>query len=320
MRRPLPRATPAVALLSALAAGLIGGCSAGDTPDDPKSPGPGPATAGADALGFTPRRLDLPVYDYQLSPAEHAEVATAKNLLVTSCMKRYGFSWSAPAPTVPRQDRRYGVIDRQAALRHGYHLLPTDSSALGASGAAPASQEEADALSGGQLLDSDTGRSQLAAGYREPVKRVRGKAVPPGGCAQEAERELLGRDDLKSAAGVVSRINTGSFSESMTTGAVKKVFAAWSSCMDGAGYDFADPLKSIGSADLSTPTASAAEKKLAAADVTCKESVDLVAVWSRAETAVQKRMIREEAAATTAQRADNAVRLRNAAAVIEKSG
>ncbi|MFD3380566.1 MULTISPECIES: hypothetical protein [unclassified Streptomyces] len=326
MRRPLPRATYSVVLISALAAGLLSGCSNSSnsgTPGDSEPSGSAEARAqapaSAESLGFTPRRLDLPVYDYQLSPSQYAKVAEAKQVLVTACMKRYGFSWSTPAPTIPRQDRRYGVIDLRAAQRYGYHLLPTDSSAA-APGAPTPSKEEMAALTAGQLLDGDTGASRLAAGYDAPVKRVRGKAVPPGGCAQEAERKLLGRDDLRSEAGVVSRINTESFSSSMRTPAVKAVFAKWSSCMKKAGYDFTDPLKSIGSADLNVPAAPRAETELATADVKCKESVDLVAVWSRAETSIQRTMIKKKASATAAQRADNATRLRNAAEVVEKSG
>ncbi|WP_326729997.1 hypothetical protein [Streptomyces phaeochromogenes] len=328
MRRPLPRATYSVVLMSALAAGLISGCSTSGTPSDPEPSGSGKAQAraqasapaSAESLGFTPRRLDLPVYDYQLSPAQYAKVAEAKQALVTACMKRYGFSWSAPTPAIPRQDRRYGVIDLRAAQRYGYHLLPTDTSVAAESGAATPSKEEMAALTAGQLLDGDTGESRLAAGYDSPVKRVRGKAVPPGGCAQEAERKLLGRDDLRSEAGVVSRINTESFSSSMSTPAVKAVFAKWSSCMKKAGYDFPDPLKSIGSADLNVPAAPKAETELATADVKCKESVDLVAVWSRAETSIQRGMIKKKASATAAQRADNATRLRNAAEIVKKSG
>ncbi|QQM42928.1 hypothetical protein [Streptomyces liliifuscus] len=324
MRRPLPRATYSVVLMSALAAGLISGCSTSGTPSDSEPSGSAEAQvrapASAESLGFTPRRLDLPVYDYQLSPAQYAKVAEAKQILVAACMKRYGFSWSAPAPTVPRQDRRYGVIDLRAAQRYGYHLLPTDSSATAAPGTAARSKEESAALTAGQLLDGDTGESRLAAGYDAPVKQVRGKAVPPGGCAQEAERKLLGRDDLRSEAGVVSRINTESFGSSMSTPAVKAVFAKWSSCMRKAGYDFADPLKSIGSADLNVPAAPEAETELATADVKCKESVDLVAVWSRAETSIQRTMIKKKASATAAQRADNTTRLRNAAEVVKKSG
>ncbi|MGI3201998.1 hypothetical protein ACRJ4W_33575 [Streptomyces sp. GLT-R25] len=326
MRRPLPRATYSVVLMSALAAGLLSGCSTSGTPSDSEPSGSAKAEAEAQApasvesLGFTPRRLDLPVYDYQLSPSQYAKVAEAKQVLVTACMKRYGFSWSAPTPTIPRQDRRYGVIDLRAAQRYGYHLLPTDSSVAAESGAATPSKEEMAALTAGQLLDGDTGESRLAAGYDSPVKRVRGKAVPPGGCAQEAERKLLGRDDLRSEAGVVSRINTESFSSSMSTPAVKAVFAKWSSCMKKAGHDFADPLKSIGSADLNVPAAPKAETALATADVKCKESVDLVAVWSRAEASIQRGMIKKEASATAAQRADNATRLRNAEAVVKKSG
>jgi hypothetical protein len=145
MRRPLPRATYSVVLMSALAAGLISGCSTSGTPSDAEPSGSGKAQAqasaqasapaSAESLGFTPRRLDLPVYDYQLSPAQYAKVAEAKQVLVTACMKRYGFSWSAPTPTIPRQDRRYGVIDLRAAQRYGYHLLPTDSSVAAESGA-----------------------------------------------------------------------------------------------------------------------------------------------------------------------------------------
>ncbi|MGW3425264.1 hypothetical protein [Streptomyces phaeochromogenes] len=324
MRRPLPRATYSVVLMSALAAGLLSGCSTGGTPSDPEPSGSAraeaKAPASAESLGFTPRRLDLPVYDYQLSPSQYAKVAEAKQVLVTACMKRYGFSWSAPAPTIPRQDRRYGVIDLRAAQRYGYHLLPTDSSVAAEPGAENPSKEEMAALTAGQLLDGDTGASRLAAGYDSPVKRVRGKAVPPGGCAQEAERKLLGRDDLRSEAGVVSRINTESFSSSMNTPAVKAVFAKWSSCMKKAGYDFPDPLKSIGSADLNVPAAPKAETALATADVKCKESVDLVAVWSRAETTIQRGMIKKKASATAAQQADNATRLRNATAIVKKPG
>ena len=322
MRRPLPRATYSVVLMSALAAGLLSGCSTSGTPSDsePSGSARAEARASAESLGFTPRRLDLPVYDYQLSPSQYAKVAEAKQLLVTACMKRYGFSWSAPAPTIPRQDRRYGVIDLRAAQRYGYHLLPTDSSVAAEPGAENPSKEEMAALTAGQLLDGDTGASRLAAGYDSPVKRVRGKAVPPGGCAQEAERKLLGRDDLRSEAGVVSRINTESFSSSMNTPAVRAVFAKWSSCMKKAGYDFPDPLKSIGSADLNVPAAPKAETALATADVKCKESADLVAVWSRAETTIQRGMIKKKASATTAQRADNATRLRNATAIVKKPG
>jgi len=324
MRRPLPRATYSVVLMSALAAGLLSGCSTGGTSSDSEPSGSAraeaKAPASAESLGFTPRRLDLPVYDYQLSPSQYAKVAEAKQVLVTACMKRYGFSWSAPAPTIPRQDRRYGVIDLRAAQRYGYHLLPTDSSVAAEPGAENPSKEEMAALTAGQLLDGDTGASRLAAGYDSPVKRVRGKAVPPGGCAQEAERKLLGRDDLRSEAGVVSRINTESFSSSMNTPAVRAVFAKWSSCMKKAGYDFPDPLKSIGSADLNVPAAPKAETALATADVKCKESVDLVAVWSRAETTIQRGMIKKKASATTAQRADNATRLRNATAIVKKPG
>ncbi|KAF3465788.1 hypothetical protein [Streptomyces sp. Tu 3180] len=59
----------------------------------------------------------------------------------------------------------------------------------------------------------------------------------------------------------------------------------------------------------------AAEIELATADVTCKRSSGLVEVWNRTESAIQRRMIGEHAAAAAKQRADDAARVRNAAAV-----
>ncbi|MFF5160634.1 hypothetical protein ACFY3N_31155 [Streptomyces sp. NPDC000348] len=313
MRRPRPCATLPAALAPILVTGLLAGCSAGGGREEPAAAKASPSRTAS--LGFTPRRLDLPIHAYQLSPADQAGVTEAKNLLIAACMKRYGFSWSAPAtPTAPRQDRRYGVIDLPAAQRYGYHLLPTDDTAPSRLDEPP-SKAETEALTGGQLLDADTGRSRPIAGYTGPVREVDGKPLPPGGCAQEAERELLGREDLSSKAGVVSRINTDSFTESLKTPAVKDALGEWSACMRKAGYDYADPLESIATARLDSPEVPAAEIELATADVTCKDSVGLVDVWNRAESAIQRRMIEEHASATARQRADNAARVRNAAAV-----
>jgi hypothetical protein len=320
MRRPRLRATLLAALVSALAAGLVGGCSSNGGTDGRPAPPNASSTRPAAVLGFTPRRLELPVYDYQLSPAEYAEVARAKNILIAACMTRYGFSWSAPTPTVPLQDRRYGVIDLPAAQRYGYHLLPTDDPASAPVAQARISKKETDVLTGGQLLDDGTGKPRLMAGYTAPVRRVDGKEVPSGGCAQEAERKLLGRADLTSRAGVVSRINTGSFAESLKDPVVKKAMARWSACMKEAGYDYADPLKSIASARLDSASVPPSEIQLATADVKCKRSMGLIGTWSREESAIQRRMIKENAKATAEQRGDNATRLRNAAAVIRKSG
>ncbi|MEV0176573.1 hypothetical protein AB0I00_36380 [Streptomyces sp. NPDC050803] len=317
MRHRRAHTTLLAALVSALTTGLLGGCSATDAHEEPAAPSaknsrPAPSD-------FALRHVELPVSDYRLSATEYAEVSRAKNILVTECMERLGFSWSAPTPTVPRQDRRYGVIDLPAAQRYGYHLLPEDNTAPERADHEP-SKDETDALTGGQLLDGDTGRSRLLPGYTAPVRKVGGKSVPPGGCSQEAERKLLGRTDLTSEAGVVSRINTDSFTESQQKPAVKKTLAEWSACMRKAGFDYPDPLRSIATARLDSPTVPAAEIELATADVRCKESVDLVDVWSRAEATVQQRMIKQHAAATAKERADKATRLRNAAEVIRASG
>ncbi|WP_395577107.1 hypothetical protein [Streptomyces sp. BK79] len=318
MRRQRPRATLPAVLVPALTVSLLAGCSADGGRAEPTAPSASPAPTAS--LGFTPRRLELPVHAYQLSPADQVKVTRARNTAIAACMKRYGLSWSAPkTPAAPRQDRRYGVIDLPAAQRYGYHLLPTDDTAPTEQGEPP-SKAETDVLTGGRLLDADTGRSHLLAGYTEPVREVDGKPVPSGGCAQEAERKLLGRDDLTSTAGVVSRINTESFTESMKDTAVKDALAAWSTCMRKAGYDYADPLESIATARLDSDEVPTDEIDLATADVTCKRAVDLVDIWSRAESAVQRRMIRQHASATAKQRADNETRVRNAVALTGPAG
>lgn len=242
------------------------------------APSPDPTTAPS---------LFLPIAKYSLSPSDELLLGRATNAVIETCMARFGLTWKAtPYVTPPSgsiQDRRYGVTSGADAAVNGYHLPAA---------APPAhpkeSPDERLALIGPEAIGRPAGSAV----------ELSGRKVPLGGCQGEAQRAVDGAPGALPAAEVASRISGESYRASLADPAVQKVFAAWSACMRTRGFSYRDPISAIGS--FSDKAATAAEKKVATADVLCKQRTNLVPVWFASDARVQRTMIAPQAAVLAA--------------------
>ncbi|MGW1178990.1 hypothetical protein ACWD4P_35315 [Kitasatospora sp. NPDC002543] len=250
---------------------LIASCSTSGGGPAPRASGtgvpPGPAAAGvttepAPGAVDGPAAISLPLDPYFLPPAEEARLHAALDRLVADCLRSSGLQPPAPAvaqpPVLGRYERRYGLTSAAGARTTGYHLPARPN---------PAQPPLAPAL----------------------VKALTG----PQGCQENAARRITGTTGYPGDAYPVRSANQESFDRSVKAPEVVAVVAAWSGCMKQAGYDYATPLK-IGTWPSEQPTGE--ERKTALADVACKQQTDLVRIWNEAEAAVQRDLIRQNAA------------------------
>ncbi|MFG2990199.1 hypothetical protein ACGFZK_13075 [Streptomyces sp. NPDC048257] len=268
------------------------------------------SAAGADATAIagSAKVRTLPIEQYLPTPAEYAKLSQAGGALQQKCMQGLGFaSFQAPeqAPADPREtftDLRYGTVDAAQAARSGYKpefagsartaKAGGASAAAAADGPAPSAavqpvlgDAEWLAMTGTTKEVGDTAKAKQAA-----PSQVQGKDIPPGGCVAESTRTLTGGGE-QLYADLAQDINGQSYKESLKDPRVTKVFAAWSACMKGKGYDYKNPMQANDDPKFSVPTVSAQEIAVATADVACKNKTKLVDVWHAAEAQIQQKMI-----------------------------
>jgi hypothetical protein len=220
--------------------------------------------------------LVLPFDAYKPTPEQRAVLGNAHNLLVVRCMRRRGHPVTPPADNAaeiaaidPGNSRRYGVVDPEAASRHGYHLARPPSRDTSAAWAAKLPQGTRHRLYGTAAdrgcLDRAT--SELDSGTRK------------------ADWPWLGLQDsltLEQAA-----------KHPTVAGAIGR----WQSCMSQAGHSYPAPEAAIADSrwNLDKPEVSEEEKATAGADTTCKWSSGLVAAWFAADAELQRAVIRDNA-------------------------
>ncbi|MFC1410148.1 hypothetical protein ACEZCY_12855 [Streptacidiphilus sp. N1-12] len=303
--RPAHRAAVALLILS------TAGCSAAVASQPLGSIGAPPAATSA-AAGSAASGFDLPIDAYQLSEPQRTAQLRATNLLLTSCMARFGYSLPVPAADqaaqVPENAFRYGPVTADQAS-DGY-LWMVDH---GSTDLAEAQLSQAEQAMPGAETAVLTGRGPA---------RVSGKPVPAGGCVGEMKRRITAGGGTYGDAGLVQEIDQASYTDSLTSPRVVAVFRAWSSCMAAQGYRYPTPLDPMkdnslftaptapathtstpgatqprgGSSDAAPRTApSARQVAVARADVACKSRTNLVAVWSSVESALQQQDIRKHA-------------------------
>lgn len=300
-----------VALAAALSPSL-GGCSdAGGTPTGqgaavvvPTVAAPRTPTAVPES-GLT-RGLVLPLEAYEETYPEYIKILTARLDLETSCMAGFGYDF-APKPETDsisydasNMDRRYGLSDPVEAAQQGYFVPMPATAPTGPN----LSKQESIVLTGAATLGGPI--SPVSGTYA-------GKTIPAGGCAGQADR-LLG--STKSTP-LVDQLDNQSLTASQKLPVVSAVIRSWSACMKQDGYAATSPLTvSLLTQQAGALPGSTLDRKIAVADVTCKQRTNLVEVWFTAESALQKQYIaadigqlRSEAAALTAveQKADAVV-------------
>ncbi|MFI6246721.1 hypothetical protein [Streptomyces sp. NPDC051016] len=255
----------------------------------PAGAGSSPPRAGARDVA-SDLRVSLPLQAYQLTPREQADADQALQLLVRSCMERAGFTWYVPAEPRPKPDplaRRYGVVERRTAERYGYHP--------------PADKSSGEIARRRERILSEPGADVAYFGSQgaKNADRNAGKNTGRGGagCASLAQRKLMaGADGYRGDIG--AQLSWVSLEMSRKDPHVISARRDWEKCMRSRGYRYESPEKAIADPawHLDSPVVGSRERATALADVTCKETVATVRIWSRAEGAIQRRLIRENAA------------------------
>lgn len=213
-----------------------------------------------------PATWRLPVESYMPTKTQVQVVTTSRDELIDRCMSAAGFDAWKPAPDLPDlggktlTDWRYGLHDAELAAARGYHPDKGE-------------QETYDkAMEAGAVDESGADEATLT------------------GCVQKVGGQV---PDVQPPA-IVEQINGESFVKSKTVPEVAEVFAKWSSCMKGKGYDYKQPLDAsddpaFGDPEKVTPEEIATAK----ADVACRDEHDVERAWFDAESKIQRAAIAE---------------------------
>ncbi|MET9365229.1 hypothetical protein ABZX93_30555 [Streptomyces sp. NPDC006632] len=269
--------------------------------------------------------FELPLTDYRPTGAEYTRINQARSELARQCMEGLGFKKFQPAPVQSLgpgangvdamedlDDLRYGTHDAEQAGTYGYkpEFVVKRTNGFVAPPAAPKrSPEEWLALTGTKEERSDAVQNGLTA-----PKLQNGTTVPYGGCLNEGLKKVT--DGKPVIADLVTRLDGQSYKASLEDSGVKKVFAAWSSCMKGKGYSYSDPMKANDDPKFAQSSITEAEKATATADVACKSNVDLIGVWNSAEVKIQTRLIQEHRQELAQIKQDKAAALKVADSVL----
>jgi len=278
-----------VAGLAVLAAALVtAGCSAAASGDS--SP---PAVTSTPTLLAT-SGLTLPVEEYLFTDQQMAELTNAHNRLAANCMRRFGFSYTAPESpsisdngTAANLPRRYGVVDATQVSTLGYH--PPRATA----GKPNEPLMDATTL---LVLTGDQGAmsTQDIAVKSSSGKSYGGKQIPDHGCSGDAYRTLLAGGGSAGNPELSDQIDGDSLARSMSDARVKQAFGAWSACMQTKGYHYATPFDPMNDRQFATATPSAREIATAVADVACKKQHNVIGVWYSVDAAYQNVAIQQD--------------------------
>lgn len=242
-----------------------GGIAKGDTRDAATSREVDTGGHGGNVKDFT---HTLPIAKYEYSATQERLIATAKDNLTRACMQLFDLDYRPADSVIPEapdpSDRRYGISDPSEAEKYGYHLAPSP-----------------------RIMPVPSTDPSYPVLYGA-VSTSGGKEVPKGGCRAEAIRTWEKQRPATKAADVAREIAVNGFHKSLSDPSVLKVTKQWASCMKSEGFSYPSPLAPPHDFDLDTPAASGEERKVAVADISCKEKTNLLEVWSSAESRIQR--------------------------------
>ncbi|WP_202186062.1 hypothetical protein [Streptomyces nojiriensis] len=251
--------TRACAGMAVLLLPLLSACSAGTA-----GPGEPPGRTAARSLTDS-KALELPLDEYLLTTADAGVLARGRDSIMQRCLNGLGAPYTPKArgnTDIETNERRYGLADAELAKQHGYHVPDMDKRAE----------------------DYPSSVMPLVTGE---VPTYNGVAVPQGGCIGEAQRELH-EVELQDALNLPHKLNMESYAKSQKAPAVVKATEEWSNCMKESGHAYPDPLAAINDKEFSAAIPGPHEKEVALADVLCKQKVNLIGIWSDAESEYQK--------------------------------
>jgi len=236
--------------------------------------------------------MRLPLEEYMLGFPDEVEVENARDKVKRECMADLGFTFAPPAsgntPALSydsmNMKRRYGVTDTTTARTYGYQP--------------PIAAEAAD----------DTAAEEAAEGRDDAWF----KALDT--CVSEANDRvgILYETDIAGDLAAESLEATASNLE------VLAALDKWRACMSRANFAAGTSPQQAGETfTQSTATEpTEAEKDMAATDVACKQSSNLVNKWYQAETAFQNTQISKHGAELAAEKGRNTAMVATARAIL----
>jgi len=241
----------------------------------------------------------LPLDAYLFDPEQMFTVEKAQAQLGTSCMARFGFSYTHPALLQPRRgsdvpttrrDGRYGPQNAAVMAQWGYHSEGGD---VGAGSAPPRPQLSQ------QMTAALRGSSDMKQKYGPGGQVINGQTVPDHGCVGETVKKLTGAVDGRVGdAQLAEDLKFRTLQDSQQDARTRAVFAQWSQCMKESGFSYPDPVAAMGDKTWSdSPVPTPHEILVATADAACRHSTNLVGVWYAVDFAYQQQAIAENAAA-----------------------
>ncbi|MFD9424583.1 MULTISPECIES: hypothetical protein [unclassified Streptomyces] len=285
------------------------------------APGAGPPPAKAPRIGATPQMTgmqgkQLPIEPYLLDTDQNNTIQHARQVLVSRCMKRFGFDFAFPVPvrddrTPNTQSEQRYISDPEVAERFGYHNPRPQQKAP----AEPPLSAAGNAVLVGEREPGQPGSPSPAKSSAPPAVH-RGMPIPEGGCFGEVDRELISKNVIIQESDLVIRINIGNMQRSLRDKRVLSAFRKWSACMKKQGYDYATPMDAEADPRWTRSTApTPGEITTALADVDCMRSTNVVGVWFAVESAYEKVEIDKNAAELAEVAKNIGISLRYAATV-----
>ncbi|KAB2350765.1 hypothetical protein [Actinomadura rudentiformis] len=319
----------AVLVLGLTAAGCSGGT------DEPRAARPtfSPPTITTTPAPQSADGLSLPLEAYFLTPDQTRTVARAQNMLISDCMRRFGFSYPVNANggselSPVKEVLRPLFLTESKAARWGYHATTERRAQInqGQAGTAPKLSPAAQAVLTGT------------------AKSHGGQDVPKGGCFAHGRDSIesgaakvklppwmKGADDDKPPPGAApamrsARADPGYLPQSMLNGAfdlalsdprTKQADAGWSACMKQSGYAYAsvDAILRDGRWAASD-VPSAPEIATAVTDARCRVKVKYGGLMYALQLGYQKAMIDMYADSLNQVKQANEAMVRNATKVL----
>ncbi|WP_424861519.1 hypothetical protein [Streptomyces sp. MMS24-I29] len=244
----------------------------------------------------------MPIEEYSVSPTDYTFIQNAKIALVNKCLKDLGSDYSLPSMGDPviQASRRYGIMDYETASKYGYHMPPEEPRADGDANSLSADERR---LIFGELVKG------------EPRGRV-----PSGGCYGEAESVINGPNVPDSAISFASQVNGKSFEDSLKDPRLVKINKKWARCMAREGYEYETPMQAVSDSKFQKGDPGEEERRVAMADVNCKDATSLIEIWSEIESERQVGMIQENVDLLNRLKAFQNLQKRNALKVITTPG
>ncbi len=273
-----------------------------------------------------PGQVTRPIDGYLATADQVREIFQAEDAVTSQCVRGYGLTprgfqlLGLQELDSSRRTRGtlYGFFDPATARSRGYAGTVVATPPPARPGDAPLGPPSAD------LQTAMTGHDPVTG---KPVGSLNGRPLPAGGCTQRGH-DALG--DAEARLGE-SGLPDGGPKTPPDDPRLTAAYAAWSTCMQGKGYHYHDPIAAIAdqkwhpshpNAQTTTQTttqttASAEEIATATADVECKITGNTVGVITAVQSAYDQRYIDTHAAQLAAYQRQYDELLKRAAQLVQ---